>query len=386
MSKQLNCKTAWKIDAGALALLLTSVLLGSCSDDTDQSSTYEQDIDKIAAEMSQRVVATTEQEKRDNLVARYNQPKTVACLSGEFSVADNLPASLRQGLFATPANYPVMARFANATKWDDSEKDIRGMSLRVSNVPGIPLWGQQGYQDFLLNSYPSLFVATPEGFLAFMRARQSGSTMALAKFFLNPFDQHTTSLMTVLKARKKHNSPLDIRYWSTVPSALDNQLPAYANATANTQVVKYSLSSCSAYTTKNKINKSENLLRDAIKEHLTQADACFDFAVQLRSDPKKMPMNDASVIWDEKDSPFIPVARLTFSNQDFDSQEQLTQCENSSFNPWQSLPAHRPLGRMNEVRKAVYATGNYHRQQSRKQSGDQALLSQRSSSIKQEIN
>jgi hypothetical protein len=68
-----------------------------------------------------------------------------------------------------------------------------------------------------------------------------------------------------------------------------------------------------------------------------------------------MPIEDASVIWDEKLSPFQTVATITIENQDFDNPHALATCERTSFNPWQSLAAHKPLGRMNEVRKQVYA-------------------------------
>ena len=345
-------KLAIPLLAGALCSAITA-----CSD----SSPAVEDIDKLMAEMSQRVQATTEMEKRGELIPRYNQPKTIACLTGEFAVAEDVPQELRHGLFENAATYPVMARFASASKWDDSEKDIRGLSLQVTSVKGETLWGEQGTQDFLFNSYPALFVATPEEFLGFMRARQTGKKMSLAKFFLSPFDPHLKSLMTVLKARGKHDSPLDIRYWSTVPSALDNQLQAGSPPPADTQAVKYSVTPCSQYKTESTVEPGENQLRAAIKAHIQQAPACFEFGVQPQIDPQKMPLEDASVIWDEDVSPFVTVATLTFDAQDMDSAASLEQCEQQTFNPWQSLPAHTPLGRMNAVRKAVYATGAYQR-------------------------
>ena len=332
-------------------------MMTACSD----TSPAVEDVDKLVAEMSQRVQATTEMEKRGELIPRYNQPKTIACLSGEFSVADDVPQELRHGLFETAASYPVVARFASASKWDDSEKDIRGLSLHVTGVEGETLWGDTGAQDFLFNSYPALFVATPEEFLGFMRARQTGKKMSLAKFFLSPYDPHIKSLITVLKARKKHDSPLDIRYWSTVPSALDNRLQEESTPGADTQAVKYSVTPCSQYKTVSTVEPGENQLRAAIKAHLQEAPACFEFGVQPQIDPHIMPVEDASVIWDEDVSPFVTVATLTFEAQDMDSAASLEQCERQSFNPWQSLPAHTPLGRMNAVRKAVYATGAYQR-------------------------
>lgn len=345
-----------------LSLLLLCILTGlsqSCS----KSDHAIEDTEKLVAEMSQRVVATTRMEKRGDLIPRFNQPKTIACLHGEFTVADNVPDILRHGLFAAPGQYPVTARFANASKWDDSEKDIRGLSLRVSGVESETLWGESGLQDFLLNSYPALFVATPEEFLKFMRARQEGDKKSLIRFFLHPSDPHLKSLFTVLKARRKHSSPLDIRYWSTVPSALDGNLTAAKVPTDQTQAVKYSMTPCSTLTTKTPVEPGENQLRAALKSHLTEAPACFNFGVQLRTHPDKMPLEDASVIWDEELSPFVTVAQVQFENQSFDEPEALETCEKSQFNPWQSLPAHTPMGRMNAVRKAVYATGSYQRNQ-----------------------
>jgi hypothetical protein len=74
-----------------------------------------------------------------------------------------------------------------------------------------------------------------------------------------------------------------------------------------------------------------------------------------------MPLEDASVIWDEDRSPFVTVATLQFEDQPVEDENVLQACEQRAFNPWQSLAAHTPLGRMNAVRKAVYATGAYQR-------------------------
>ncbi|NND93137.1 MAG: hypothetical protein HKN42_19945 [Granulosicoccus sp.] len=335
--------------------IAVSLCLIACT----EPDSREEDIDKLVAEMSQRVVAPTAREMRGKLIPRYNQPKTIACLSGEFTVLDDLPDELRHGLFQHPATYPVAARFANASKWDDSEKDIRGLSLRVSNVPGETLWGLAAEQDFLFNSYPALFVATPEEFLAFMRARQKGDRISLARFFLSPYDAHIRSLITILKARDKHTSPLDIRYWSTVPSALDNRLANSDVLPADTQAVKYSMTPCSAYRTERVVEPGENQLRAAVKSHLQRAPVCFEFGIQTQTDPVSMPVDDASVIWDEEISPFQTVATVTFNAQSVDDEVTLARCERRQFNPWQTLPAHTPLGRMNAVRKAVYATGAY---------------------------
>lgn len=301
---------------------------------------HEIPIDQLVAELSQSIAAVTLAEAENNIIPRFNQSKTVACVNAEFTVHDDIPEELKQGIFSQSISYPAKLRFANATNRDDSKKDVRGLSIRLSNVEGEVLWGEPGFQDFLLNSYPALFVATPEDFLAFARARQEDKKLL---FFVNPLDPHLKSLWIAFKSLKKHLSPLDIRYWSTVPFRLGSQ------------VVKYSVIPCSDYQTTEAVEAGENQLRAALKAHLQQGPASFHFAVQKQTDPDSMPIDDASVIWDEEASPFITVATIKIENQDFDNPESLATCERSSFNPWQSLAAHEPLGRMNQVRRLVYA-------------------------------
>jgi catalase len=318
------------------ALLLSLILITGLCRAEQQAS-----IDQLVAEMSQRIETITLKGKHNGTVPRFNQPKTIACVDAEFRVHADIPEVLRHGLFAKPGRYPARLRFANASEMDDSKKDIRGLSIRVSGVEADPLWGDVGRQDFVLNSYPALFADTPETFLKFIRARQEDKTLW---FFLNPFDAHLKSLWILFKARKHHMSPLDIRYWSTVPFSLGRD-----------QVVKYAVTPCSDYSTEEIVDAGSHQLRAALKTHLQQGPACFAFGVQQQHDPVTMPIDDASVTWDEDVSPFQTVATLTFEDQPFETRQALAACEESQFNPWQTLPSHRPLGRMNEVRRQVYA-------------------------------
>ena len=125
--------------------------------------------------------------------------------------------------------------------------------------------------------------------------------------------------------------------------------------------MKYSVKPCSSESSELPGTLSENYLSDAMEQHLASAPACFDFMVQLQTNDDDMPLEDASVIWDEDDSPFQTVARINIEPQEFRSSEAMVQCENISFNPWQSLPQHEPLGRMNQVRNKVYSFISRHR-------------------------
>ncbi|MFN2308310.1 MAG: catalase [Gammaproteobacteria bacterium] len=292
--------------------------------------------------MNQRIAAISQAAEVDGVMPRFNQAKSLGCFDATFRVHDGIDSALRQGLFARPASYRARLRFANASEQDDSKKDIRGLSIKVFGVDGEPLWGEPGTQDFLLNSYPALFVASPEDFLAFMRARQDD---AMLRFFIDPFDPHLKSLWILYRARAVHDSPFNIRYWSTTP---------YRLGSSDSPAVKYAVSPCADAPQPPQPAAGKDQLRAAMKTHLSQASACLEFGVQPRTRPAEMPIEDASVIWDEDAAPFHTVATLTIPPQAFDSPEALAACEKISFNPWQSLAAHQPLGRMNAVRRETY--------------------------------
>jgi catalase len=274
-------------------------------------------------------------------VKRFNQAKGLGCFSADFAVARNLPVELQQGLFRNGQVYPARIRFANASELDDSKKDFRGMSIKLSNVGGKSLWGRDGVQDFLLNSHPALFAATPEDFLSFVEAVRDD---AMWKYFINP--RHFYSLPILWKGRARIASPFDIRYWSTTP---------YRFGDKSSVAVKYSVKPCSSISSKTPDNPNSDYLSTHMEDHLRKADACFDFMVQFQTDPKAMPVENASVEWDEGKSPFRKLATITIKDQIFQSVPARQQCEHMSFNPWQSLATHQPIGSMNRVRKPVYS-------------------------------
>jgi hypothetical protein len=99
---------------------------------------------------------------------------------------------------------------------------------------------------------------------------------------------------------------------------------------------------------------TDGYLRAAMRKQLATEGACFDFMVQLQTDAELLPVEDATVEWDETVSPFRKVARIDIPPQSFESPARMEFCENLAFNPWRSLPEHRPLGGLNRVRKDLY--------------------------------
>ena len=98
----------------------------------------------------------------------------------------------------------------------------------------------------------------------------------------------------------------------------------------------------------------DNYLREAMAATLARESVEFDFLVQLQTDPRRMPIENASVRWPEALSPPVRAATLKIPPQTFDSRAQLAFAHALSFNPWHCLPEHRPLGNQNRARRRIY--------------------------------
>jgi hypothetical protein len=81
----------------------------------------------------------------------------------------------------------------------------------------------------------------------------------------------------------------------------------------------------------------------------------FDLQVQLCTDLTAMPVNDATVEWPEKLSPFVTVGRVHLPCQDISRPENFEKGDALAFNQWRVTSDHRPLGEIMDVRR-VYTT------------------------------
>jgi hypothetical protein len=98
----------------------------------------------------------------------------------------------------------------------------------------------------------------------------------------------------------------------------------------------------------------DNYLREAMAATLADGEAGFEMRVQLQTDPRRMPIENASIRWPERLAPAVPVARLVLPRQVFDSPAQFAFAGRLSINPWHCLAEHRPLGNQNRARLRIY--------------------------------
>ena len=327
-----------------------------------------EELEENEAQAIQKVIdAAMEALKRDfkaPRVPRDAHAKSPGCLRGFFEVHnENLPEELKLGLFSENKKFPAWIRFSNNTSdpmSKDSDLDLRGIAVKVMNVPGekiLPQEINESTQDFLMFASPIFFIKDIKDYSEFIKALGDGK--AIKDLATRP-----RALVQLANAQIKasfERNPLRLRYFSAAPYRLgDIDNP-------NRRPVKYSFKSCD-----DKVAKAQpqgdkadpNFMRKSLKKSLSQKEACFQFQVQLGDSryPDIFPVEDPSILWPETpgilgirmNSPYVSVATLRIPKQDFDKPELDQFCERLSFTPWHAKKEHRPLGRTNRMRRALY--------------------------------
>ncbi len=285
---------------------------------------------------------------------RDAHPKTHGCLKAEFTVDPAIKDEYAQGVFAKGNKFKAIIRFSNSSEnpnQPDITKDGRGMAFKLLEVPGkklLEVEAQALSQDFVMISHPVFFIKDPVEYVTFIKKFENSDILSQLAT-LKTLGVQGVKIATDIKSLQIA-SPIQTQYYSNVPYQL--------GIGPTRRAVKYNARPC-AINGNDSIptnTKDANYLRTSLFEHFKVADACMDIYVQVR-DPSAS-VEDSRIEWK---TPWSKVATLTMKkgNQDLpalpDAMIPANQaCDSLSFNPWHSLPEHKPLGSMNRVRKSVY--------------------------------
>jgi catalase len=311
------------------------------------------------AAMTQSIIQTAiriaDQHREPTRYLRDAHAKAHGCVQAEVSVAADLAPALRQGVFSEAGKtWQAWVRLSNGNAYPqfDNMKDARGMAIKLLDVPGAQLLSSQqgrGEQDFVMFNHANFFVSDVAEYQQNVAAQADGKKITA---FLPGWDPRQWQLrhlsIALATLSEAPPSPLLTTYFSVSPYR-------FGNLNAKFRVTPEA-GSCAAYTPPTQNRDLPNFLRTALYQQLSsdRQPACFALQIQLQDATRYMPIEDTSVQWKESDAPFQTVAHIRVPAQDFDTPEQNLMCDNLSFNPWHGIEAHRPIGGINRLRKAVY--------------------------------
>jgi hypothetical protein len=288
---------------------------------TSQEETRLKALGQLSAELFDRYQA-----ERPDELKRLQHHKIQGCLRGRFTVNPQLKNSFETPIFRKGATYETWARFTNINKDDDSERDLHGLGVRVLDPSrnSSELHGQ----DFTANDTPKHFVRTPEELVDFLHF-MSGNRLPSA-------DRLSLLANAALQSHKRH-------------SLLESSYHSRTHFRFGSKNIRYGFFPCRKKDFSH-IERGFNHLEKNLREEAKKG-ICFDFRIQVHNDKIDPLINDYTQEWK---SPYQTVATLTFPPQDVRSNTET--CNKLSFDPWRSLPEHRPLGFLNKARWYIYKT------------------------------
>ena len=285
-----------------------------------------------------------------------------AVVKGKLEVLLGIAPELAQGLFSAPGSYDALLRFSTLPGdiLDDSVSVPRGLAIKLFDVPGDRLPGSEGdtTQDFILVNGPAFASPTPKAFLANLKMlakttdvgeglkKGLSATMQTLDAALETVGIQSPTIQTLGGAPNTH--PLGETYYTQVPLRHGGYIAKLSVAPISPNLTELAGS---------KVDTSSrpDALREDMGQVLIEQDSVWELRVQLCTDLEKMPVEDTSVVWDEKESPYVAVARLTVPAQ-LGWKRGLSEHQEQAvaYSPWHGLAAHQPIGGVNRARKPTY--------------------------------
>lgn len=321
------------------------------------------DEDQVHRDLIDTMRSITETTSKDyGHAVRSVHAKAHGIVVGELTIDAGLPPELAQGLFAVPGRHKVVMRFSTnpGDILDDSVSAPRGLALKIFDVSGERLADSQAEtsQNFVLINSPAFSAPDAKKFLGSLK--QLAATTDKAEWAKKLLSATLRGVETALEAVGGKSAmlsnmggtpithPLGDTYYSAVPFRYGDYIAKFAIAPVSPNLVEL---------TGDRVNTSDrpDALREVIGETIIEQGGTWELRVQLNADLDTMPVEDATVEWDEKVSPYRTVARITVEPQMSMGTDLASEVdEQTFFSPWHGLAAHRPLGSVNRARRQSY--------------------------------
>jgi len=249
------------------------------------------------------------------------------------------PVSLRAGVFSND-NYEAWVRFSSdiAPTQSDADMGTVGIAIKLFGVtpPSLAsLDPEAPTADLILQNHDVFFVDTGPDMCSF-------TDLALKGRDDEWYATHPRTKEILAEMKKREESVLTTVLWSVLPYAC-GEIPA----------VKYRLLPRSTGASLSP-DSDPNRLRSDLKQRLLAGGATFDLALQIPRGGVSLPIDQATVRWDEGDAPFTVIGTLDIPKQDLAVEGQETYGETLAFAPWRVPEANRPLGSIADSRRAAY--------------------------------
>jgi hypothetical protein len=343
-------------------------------------SAYASDIAKIVNSVEQTVKASYEKEKQGRAV-RFAHAKSYGIVRASVEIESGLAPEYAQGIYAIPATYEAVIRFSNGLGHlgpDAMLGPIFGVGLKFYNVPGHSiLENEAGISnfDYAMINASVFFANTAKDYVVIERLFDDlpGALMdpRTAKTWLHDFVTRGGTLppdkwlwdelFAVLSLGKTpFRNPLLSSYWTMGPVHHGEYVAKVRINPEPSAAAQVRIRDLDPLT-------NPEAVRDSLVADIGEHDYTFELQAQLCVDPLRMPIENSSIEWSEKLSPFTKIATIHIPKQDISSPANLDIADRISITPWRTRDDHVPMGEIMTVRREVYRRSAEVRRQINKQ-------------------
>lgn len=286
--------------------------------------------------------------------------KLTGLATGTFEILPDLAPELAQRLFAQPRRYDAVVRLAPGAPepLTDQASGQRGLSIKVIGVEGkrLPGFEETASQDWVLGLDPAFTAATARDFLRTFR-RTGARSPHLPEPAILALSRAARGVEAALEA--VGTAAPNLKFFGRPPAHhFAERFYTQAAVRYDDHVAKLAAipadDTLAALAGVAPPGSDRDAFRNAAVAFLADGPVVYDIKVQFCTDLAAMPVEDASVAWDEGESPYRTVARLTLPPQAAWTPARAAYDDRLAFNPGHSLLTHRPLGSIMRARMQAY--------------------------------
>jgi hypothetical protein len=347
---------------------------------------YTRDIERLDPDLDpllEQIVGFWEKKVRESSVVegsgravRGAHAKTFGVVRAEVQILRNVPSAYAQGIYATPGRHSALIRFSSASNHlgaDATLGGVLGCAMKMFDVPGSKLVEEEPNSttfDLVLKNNPVFVANTAKHYLVlqeignnvpqYLARGKTGFHELLTDFVTGKgkferSDWAWDELFAFVKAAQTPvRNPLLSTFWSMAAVRHGDYVAKIrlAPAADNTaRVIHRELD----------LRDRQDVFYPTLVDELQASAFDFDLQVQLSTDLEIMPVNEATVEWPEKLSPYVTVGRVHIPRQDISGTENFEKTDALAFNQWRVTEEHRPLGEIMQVRRIYSASAKVRR-------------------------
>lgn len=302
--------------------------------------------------------------------------KTLGVARAYVEIFGDAPAPYAQGIYAKPGRHDAVIRFSSANNHlgpDSHLGPVLGLAIKIFDVEGAKLVDEEPDSttfDLVLKNNATFVANTAKHYVVLQEVGNvSGEYLARGK---EGFRELLTDLLTgkgafeqedwaweemfafVKAAQTPIKNPLLTPYWTMAAVR-------HGDYVCKVRVAPVADSVKQALHPDLDIQSGPEVFGPVLQDELNARGFEFDLQVQLCTDLEKMPVNDSTIEWHEKLSPYVTVGKVQLPRQDISGYTSSEQADALAFNQWRVTAEHRPLGEIMQVRRIYSASAKVRR-------------------------